>query len=91
MGKVHGEEVNRPLYAANYRRRLAKVRLGVAGRVRERNKHLAQAKPPLAHVVLHDRVAAREAMLIAQTVKYPFGRVALLDPARTVRFEDLVN
>ncbi len=65
MGKVHDEEVNRLLYAADHRRRLAKVHLGVAGRVRERNEHLAQAKPSLPNIVLHNRVAAREAVLLA--------------------------
>ena len=91
MGKVHDEEVNHLLCAAYHRRRLAKIRLGVAGRVRERNEHLARAKPTLPNVVLHDRVAAREAVLLTQALEDSPGSVALLPRTRAVRFEDFID
>ena len=47
-------------------------------RVRQRHEHLAPAAFALPHVVLDDRVAAGEAVLVAQPLEHPLGRVPLL-------------
>ena len=77
--------------AADHRHRLAEVDLGMAGRVDERHEHLPRAGAPLAHVVLHDRVAAGKAVLGAQALIDPLGRVPLLGRGGAVRLQDLVD
>jgi hypothetical protein len=44
--------------------RLAEIGLGVPGWMRQRHEHLAAAPFALPHVILHDRVAAGEPVLI---------------------------
>src|ERR1700722_255806 len=56
-----------------------------------RHKHLALTQLPEPHIVLHDRVAARVAVLVAQPLEDPLGRVALLPAFRLVAFQDLVD
>ena len=62
----------------DHRHRLAKVRLGVAGRMGERHEHLLGAGMLLAQVVLDDRVAARKAVLGPQALVDPLGCMPLL-------------
>ena len=76
--QVEAEEVDLLPDAPDHRERLAEVDLGVAGRVGERDEHLPHPLPPLADVVLHDRVAAGEAVLGAQAFVDPLGGVPLL-------------
>jgi hypothetical protein len=76
--QVQAEDVNDLTHAPNHRDRLAEVGLGLAGGMGERDKHLLGPGALLAHIVLHDRVAAREAVLVAQTLINPLGRVPLL-------------
>ena len=71
-----------PFDATDHHHRLAEVGLGVTGRVLERHEHLPVTPTVLPHVVLDDRVSAREPMLVTEPFEDPFGRVALL--ARTV-------
>ncbi len=58
--------------------RLAEVGLGVPGRVCQQHEHLAAATFALTHVILHDRVAAGEPVLIAKPLEHPLRRVPLL-------------
>ena len=64
--------------APDHRYRLAKVGLGVAGRMDERHEHLAPPLPSLADIVLYGRVAAGKAVLGSQPFIDPLGRVPLL-------------
>ena len=57
----------------DHRHRLAKVDLGMAGRVGEWDEHLLRAGMPLAQVVLDDRVAAGKAVLDPQPLVDPLG------------------
>ena len=63
VGQVEAEEVDRLPDAADHRHCLAEVGLGMAGRVGQRHKHLLGPGTLLAHIVLHDRVAAGIAVL----------------------------
>ena len=58
--------------------RLAEVCLRVPRRMHQRHEHLLGPLPPASHVVLHDRDAAREAVLVPQPLEDPLGRVPLL-------------
>ena len=75
--KRHDEEMRPMLHPGDERIRLAKVRPGMAGRMRQRHEHLPLATAPFANVILDDGLSAREAMLVAKTLEYPLRRVAL--------------
>src|SRR5687768_5007413 len=55
------------------------------------NKHLLCAGLLLAHIVLHDGVAADIAVLVPQALIDPLGRVALLGRRRAVRLQKAIN
>jgi hypothetical protein len=57
----------------------------------QRHEHLALAQLPQPHVVLHDRVAARVAVLVAQPLEDPLGGVTLLPAFRLVVFQNLID
>ena len=78
MRQVEGEEVRLLLDPADDHDRFAEVGLRMAGRMSQRHEHLPPAAFALPHVVLHDRVAAGEAVLIAKPIEHPLGRVSLL-------------
>jgi hypothetical protein len=84
--QIKCEEVNLPLNPANDADRLAKVHLGMARRMRQRDKHLLRSLPPPRNVILHDREPAREAVFVAKPFKNPLRRVLLLlRPASALR------
>ena len=87
MRQVHDEEMRLLLDTADDHRCLAKVGLGMSGRMRQWHEHLAAAPFALPHVILHDGVAAGEPVLIAQPFEHPPRRVVLLamDPAITLQ------
>jgi hypothetical protein len=61
----------------NQRQRTDAGRDFLAGLIRRRRQRQhAQLRRP--HVVLHDRVAARELMLFSEPIEYPLGRMPLL-------------
>ena len=68
------------LDAADDDHRLAEIGLGMTRRMRQRHEHLPAAPFALAHVILDDRVAAGEPVLVPQPLEHPLGRVALLAP-----------
>jgi hypothetical protein len=76
--QVEAEEVDLLPDTPDHRHRLAEIDLGVARRMGQRDEYLAPPLPPLADVVLHDRVAAGEAVLGPQALVDPLGRVPLL-------------
>ncbi len=84
----------RPIpHAGDDRIRLAKVRLSMAWRMRQRHEHLSMATAPFANVILDDGLSAREAMLLAKTLEDSLRRVTLLamDPSTRIRSMISVN
>src|SRR5215218_6934233 len=57
----------------------------------QRHEHLALAQFPESHVILHNRVAARIAMLVSQPFEDPFRGMALLLTACFVVFQNLID
>src|SRR4051812_46892751 len=57
----------------------------------EGNEYLPSAGLLLAHIVLHDGVAAHIAVLVPQALIDPLGRVALLGWGRTVRLQNAID
>ena len=82
--KRHDEKMRAMHDAGNDRIRLAKVRLGMTRRVRQRHEHLPQTKVPFANVILHDRLLARAAMFVTKTLEDPLRRVPLLAVNRAI-------
>ena len=83
MGQDQAEEGHLLAQAADLDHRLAEVDLSMARRVMQRNESLARRLPAGPHMVLHDRVAAAEPVLVAQPLEDSVRRVPLL--ARHVR------
>ena len=77
MGEIDDEVVRLRQYPADLHLRLAEVRLSMPWRMGQRHEHLALRGPLQTHVVLNDRVAAREAVLVPQPLEDPLGRVPL--------------
>ena len=78
-------------HAADDGQGLAKINLGVAGRMRQRNKHLPPALSDTADVVLHNGDLARKAVLITQPLEYPLRCVTLLLRTILILFQDTVD
>ena len=76
--QIKTEEVDLLPDTPDHRHRLTKVCLGVPGRMSKRHEDLLAAGMLLAQIVLHDRVAARKAVLDPQPLKDPLGRMPLL-------------
>src|SRR5665648_1291486 len=76
--QVEGEEMRLPLNTTDHHQRLAKINLRLPRRVMQWHKHLSPATLMLAHVILHDGVAAAEPVLIAKPIENPLGGVTLL-------------
>ena len=89
--QVEGEEMRRPLDAADHHRGFAEIGLGVAGRMVQRHEHLPPAPAMLADVVLHDGVAADEPVLVAQPLEHPLGGVTLLGVLAEIVPQPLVD
>jgi len=86
--QVKGEEVELAVHPADDPDRLPKVGLRMPRWMHQRHKHLPRPLPPAGHVILHDRDAAREAVLVAQPFEYPLRRVLLLLRSTFVRDQD---
>ena len=89
--KRHDEKMRAMHDAGNDRIRLAKVRLGMTRRVRQRHEHLPQTKVPFANAILHDRLLAREAMFVTKTLEDPLRRVPRLAVNRAILFQNAVD
>jgi hypothetical protein len=86
-----GKEVSLALDPSDRNQGFAEIRLGMPGRMHERDEHLLRAQPALMDVVLHDGVAACEAVLVPQPLEYPLRRVPLLYRPPFVIFKDPVD
>ena len=71
--------------------RLAEVHLRMAGRMRQRHERLPPSRPADPHIVLHHRVAAGKAVLVAQPLEDPLRRMPLLHRRAPVRLQDRVD
>ena len=69
----------------------AEIDLRMARRVRERHEDLARPGARQPHVILHDRIAAQEAVLDPQPFENPLRRMPLLWRRHLVRHQDRVN
>ena len=84
--QLHGiKEVDGLLDAPDHRNCLTEVDLSVTGWMDQGNEHLLGAGALIAYIVLHDCVAAREAVLGPQAVIDALGGVALLGRRCPVR------
>ena len=77
MRQVHRQVVRVALDAGPDRLRLAEFRPRFARRMAQRHNHLLAAEFRLAHVVLHNRVAARVPVLGSESLEDTLGRVPL--------------
>ena len=75
--EIKGKEMGLLFDPTDDDHRLAEVGLRMTRRMDQRHEHLPPPPFALAHVILHDGVAAREAMFCPKTLEHPFGRVAL--------------
>ena len=91
MGKSHHEEMDLPLHAGDVRLGFPKIRLRMAGRVRQWHEHLPPTTAVFANVVLDDGLPALEAMLVTKTLTDPLGGVPLLLGTRQILFQDAVD
>ena len=82
--QVKSEEVDLALHAADDADSFAKVDLGMSRRMLQRHKHLLSPLTPAGDVILHNREAAREAVLVPETLKDPLRRMLLFPRARLV-------
>jgi hypothetical protein len=91
VGQIQRKEMRLLLNPADHNHGFAEIRLGVAGGVGQRHKHLSPAPAMFPDVILDRRVAAHEAMLIAQPLKNPFGSVPLLAVPVEVFLQPLID
>jgi hypothetical protein len=91
MRQVHAQEAPLLLDSADHHHRLPEAGLRVARRMSQGHKHFLVPQPRIPHVILHDRVAAREGMLRFQPVVNPPRRVSLLFRLRLVVLQNLVH
>jgi len=91
LRQIHAEEVDLLPYAADHRDRLAKIHLAMPGRMRQRHERLAAPRPAKPDIILHHRVAAAKAMLVAQPLEDPLRRVPLLHRPRPIGLHDRVD
>ncbi len=78
MRQVQGKEVDLARNAGNHCKRLAEIHLCMAGIMLQWHEDLLGPAFAGTDIIRDDRDAAGKAMLIAQTLKNPFGGMALL-------------
>ncbi len=91
VGQIDNQEVDLALNASDDSHSFSKVCLGMTRSMMQRHKHLTGAPAHLADVILHNRVAAFEAILITQPLQNALGRMALLLRPRPVLFENPID
>jgi hypothetical protein len=89
--QVEREEMELALHAINEPDRLSEVGLRVSRWMHQRHEHLLRSLPPAGDIVLHDRDATREAVLVTQALEDPLRRVLLLLGNTFVVTQDLVD
>ena len=89
--QVEGEEMGLLFNAADHHHGLTEIGLSMAGRMAQRHEHLPPTPLLFAHVILDDRIAAGEAVLISQPLKDPLGRMPLLAVPSLILAQPLVD
>ena len=77
LWQIQAEEMYLLPNPADLRHRLAEIHLRMARRVGQRHEDFPPARPLPPHMILHHRVAAAIAMLVAQPFEDPLGGVLL--------------
>ena len=85
------KDVQLAAHATDHSDRFTEVHLRMSRRMRQRHKLLRVPLSGLADVVGHDGVAAIVAMLVAEPLKDPFGRVPLLPRRLDIRLQDRID
>jgi len=91
MRQIHGQVMRLLLHSGNHHQRFAEVHLRFTRRMGQGNEHLPGVQLFAAHIVLHDRVAARESVLFLQPLEDPLGCVPLLHWSLLVIFQNGVD
>jgi hypothetical protein len=91
VGKGHHRQGGFDPVAGDHDRGLAEVELGFAWRLAERDEDLTRVQPPLGHCRSDLGLRAVVAVLVAEALEDPLGRVALLGRRVTVVDQDLVD
>ena len=87
----HHEQGDLDLQAGQSDRGLTEIDLGLAGRMRQRQKDFLARLLPGPDRVLHYGLAAQVTLFVAQPFEDPLGRVPLLLGRLSVVLQDLVN
>src|SRR5450830_1760617 len=82
--QVKSEEVDLALYAPDDADGFTKVCLSMPRRMHQRHEHLLRPLTPAGHIILHNRDAAREPILITEPLEDPLRRMPLLLRSRLV-------
>ena len=91
LRQVQAEEVDLLADATDHRQCFTEIHLAVARRMGQRHERLPRPRPADPDVILHHRVAAGEAMFVAQPLENPLGRVTLLYRRIAIRLQDRVD
>ena len=91
LRQVHAQEVDLLAHPADHADRLAKIYLRMARRVCQRHERLAPSRPAEPDMVLHHRISAGKAMLVAQPFEDPLGRMPLLHRRCPVSLQDRID
>jgi hypothetical protein len=89
--QVESKKVDLALHAADDAEGLAKINLGMTRRVCERHEHLLRGLPPARHVILYNRDAPGEAILVPQPLKDPLRCMLLFVGSAFILFENAVD
>ena len=79
------------LNATDHHDCFTEIGLGMAGRMIERYEHLAIPPTVFPHIVLDDGVTTLEAMLIAQSLEDPLGRMPLFARSLPIFRQPLID
>ena len=91
VGKLQGKKMRPLLHAGDDRIRLAEVRLSMARRMGQRNKHLPLTMASLTDVIFDDGITTGKTMFVAKTIKNPLRRMPLLAVDRSVLLQNAIN
>jgi hypothetical protein len=89
--QIHGQIVRPLFHSRNHDQCFAEIHLRLAGRMCQRHEYLSAVQCRCAHVVLHDRVAARETVLFLKPLEDPLRRMPLLGWSLLVVVQNGVN
>ena len=89
--QIQRKEMRLLLNSADHNQGLAKIGLGMAGGMGQRDKHLATASSMFPDIVLDRRLTAAKLVLIPQALKNALGGVALFARKAEIVLKPLVD